>query len=599
MRTISTAILTLGMAVGITLAGVSPARAATFNVTTVGEFQTALTTAGANGEDDTINVAAGTYDVSGGALSYAAQSTMPEENYALTITGAGAGQTILDAGDNNECLNIFVTDFVFDDSAAAVTITDLTVQAGSSANDGGGIYVRTQNAPVVVARVTADSNASVGDGGGLYIRSTNGAVTLDSIAATGNTSAGSGAGAYAQTGGSIVLTGSVVSGNTTTADNTGAGVHLFSLGANVTIDGSTFVGNEALAIDAIAGGSYQETFGGGLITFTNNSLSGNASISGGGAYFNGPNATVTGNTVSGNHATNAGGGMLFEMQGGTVTMVNNNVWGNTADVTGGDIRLGDGAADTANLSFNNYADLTRNGAGTLNETDNVNVAPQFVSASDPDPAKWDLHLAETSPLVDAGDSTGLPVDAVDIDGDPRLVDGNVDGTAAVDIGADEFVPAPIIVVSTTTIDFQTNPGARSVTVTNDGTALAIGTIGATDALAAPFSITEDTCSGTVLINGTSCTIGVEFAPAGSSAAAARPARTVFAMLGFVLLGGVVLMGGRKRRVFLVATALVVVVLAGACLTGDNGNRQSYGDSFDIPSNDAANPSVTVNVAGRY
>ncbi len=34
---------------------------------------------------------------------------------------------------------------------------------------------------------------------------------------------------------------------------------------------------------------------------------------------------------------------------------------------------------------------------------NVSVDPELLDVSSPDPADWDLHLAPTSPMLDAGD----------------------------------------------------------------------------------------------------------------------------------------------------------------------------------------------------
>jgi hypothetical protein len=59
--------------------------------------------------------------------------------------------------------------------------------------------------------------------------------------------------------------------------------------------------------------------------------------------------------------------------------------------------------------------------------------PRFVSDGD-------FHLLADSPLIDAGDPAGLP--AADLDGGPRVLDGDGDGVAAPDIGAFEH-PAPV------------------------------------------------------------------------------------------------------------------------------------------------------------
>ncbi len=82
---------------------------------------------------------------------------------------------------------------------------------------------------------------------------------------------------------------------------------------------------------------------------------------------------------------------------------------------------------------------------------------------------------------------------------------------------------------------------QTVTVTNTGTAnLAVGAVGSTNALAAPFSIKTDTCSNQTIAPSASCTLTVAFAPTATG---------------------------------------------------------TFTDSFNIPSNDPAKASVTVNVSG--
>jgi PKD repeat protein len=60
---------------------------------------------------------------------------------------------------------------------------------------------------------------------------------------------------------------------------------------------------------------------------------------------------------------------------------------------------------------------------------NISVVPLFL-----DPANNDFHLCLGSPAIDAGSTTGLVLPATDFDGNPRVINGNVD------IGAYEFDP---------------------------------------------------------------------------------------------------------------------------------------------------------------
>jgi hypothetical protein len=67
--------------------------------------------------------------------------------------------------------------------------------------------------------------------------------------------------------------------------------------------------------------------------------------------------------------------------------------------------------------------------------------PQFVDTP-PAPAVGDLHLQADSPMIDVGDPAD-PGSALDVDGDPRALDGEIDcvSNPLRDVGADEFKPA--------------------------------------------------------------------------------------------------------------------------------------------------------------
>ncbi|TMA61480.1 MAG: hypothetical protein E6J80_00105, partial [Deltaproteobacteria bacterium] len=64
---------------------------------------------------------------------------------------------------------------------------------------------------------------------------------------------------------------------------------------------------------------------------------------------------------------------------------------------------------------------------------NISADPLFA-----DPVNANYHLQLGSPAIDAGDNTAPELPAKDIDGDPRILDGDGDGVAVVDMGVDEF-----------------------------------------------------------------------------------------------------------------------------------------------------------------
>jgi hypothetical protein len=67
---------------------------------------------------------------------------------------------------------------------------------------------------------------------------------------------------------------------------------------------------------------------------------------------------------------------------------------------------------------------------------NISVNPAFVDAP-----HGNYRLSLHSPCIDVGSNAAIPAGViVDMDGNPRLVDGNCDGAAIADMGAYEFAP---------------------------------------------------------------------------------------------------------------------------------------------------------------
>ena len=153
-------------------------------------------------------------------------------------------------------------------------------------------------------------------------------------------------------------------------------------------------------------------------------FSGNNCYEGGGLFSDGGNPTLINATFSGNYGYDGG---AVNVRGGTVTLVNAIIWGNNSTIalTGGN------AAVTHSIVQGGYT-----GEG------NLDVDPLFVdwqSWGTGSTTAGDYHLRYGSITTDIGLNTPV-VTALDLDGNPRVVDGDGDSIPEVDLGAYEQLP---------------------------------------------------------------------------------------------------------------------------------------------------------------
>jgi hypothetical protein len=105
---------------------------------------------------------------------------------------------------------------------------------------------------------------------------------------------------------------------------------------------------------------------------------------------------------------------------------------------------------------------------------NIHGDPQFV-----DPAAGDLTLMDTSPCIDMGtpDATPLLLPDLDLGGNPRIVDGNNDSVARIDIGCYEWqLPPQDGAIEGVVSDSQNQPLAGAL-ITINGVSIATNGIG--------------------------------------------------------------------------------------------------------------------------
>jgi len=201
------------------------------------------------------------------------------------------------------------------------------------------------------------------------------------------------------------------------------------ISSGTVFDGFTVTNGEA----GVGGGMYLNNSSPTVANciFEDNTVEGPSASHGGGIYcWSSGSPTIINNTIANNEANVNGGGIYTATTSPTIT--NNIIVGNTAAAGGGIYCF------TASLptSFNNVF------ANSLEQY--VNCIPSNSISEDPD-FDADYHLSEISPCIDVGDNTAVATAGLttDFDGEPRVFDGDGDGTATVDIGADEYyVPPP-------------------------------------------------------------------------------------------------------------------------------------------------------------
>jgi uncharacterized repeat protein (TIGR01451 family) len=255
----------------------------------------------------------------------------------------------------------------------------------------------------------------------------------------------------------------------------------------LTISGATITNSTVISDFTITGGEVSGPGGGVAMyassptlshnTITNNRATGYA----GGIYVIGTSAspTLSSNRVISNATSSNGGGVFIDDYSSPV-LVNNVIARNRADSNGGGIyidfysapiivnntivanNLGPSWANEGIFMLSNpsptivnniivthargiegtpatividHNDVWACSAGCYSGVDpgphDISADPRFV-----DPAHDDYHLSPDSPAVDAGTNADAP--ATDFDDQPRPLDGDSDGGAITDIGADEY-----------------------------------------------------------------------------------------------------------------------------------------------------------------
>ena len=318
-------------------------------------------------------------------------------------------------------------------------VDNFTIQNGEVIQTYGGAIACVNNSSPTITNCVFQDNEAV-DTNGRYNEEQGGAIycgggsaSISNCTFIGNEATVYGGAISCRNGSSASITNCTFSSNM--SHNDGGAIDCDY--SNVRIVNCTFSGNRASRGGAILCGDSSSP------TISNCIFSGNIAgdWGGGGAIFcwNG-SPTVTNCTFSGNSA-NDGGGAISCWSSSNPTLNNCILWNNSAAAGGSQIHI---YHSTSSCTLN-YCCVDNAGYGfasgvshtTIDDSNNcIFVDPQFVDA-----ANGDYHLKDTSPCIDRGNNSLVPSGVTsDLDGNPRIVDGDSDGSAVVDIGAYEYQP---------------------------------------------------------------------------------------------------------------------------------------------------------------
>ena len=359
------------------------------------------------------------------------------------------------------------------DTNATVIVADNIFEA-NSAKGGGGLFCSALGRVLVNDNVF-DKNSATGTstssekGGGGILFSESGDVFLEKNEFLENTALNSdGGGIHADDVGLVSLVENKFEGNT--SRYVGGGARLISKYDDIILSHNQFLGNKVTGPGGgLGGGIYASSWSdeGNIYLFENTFISNEAASEFGGAFCNteAGNTEIVNNVFSCNSAYNNGGLRIYACEGAT-SLTNNTIVCNQAlreDGVGG-IRLATSGSPNGVINIYNNIIFANCGYDIFNGISQENVAinivnnkfisydgydehvyfcgndrtecsPQFVDSTD-------YHLAQGSPCIDVGCNIAPSIPNYDKDGNPRIVDGDKDGTSIVDRGAYEFMPPP-------------------------------------------------------------------------------------------------------------------------------------------------------------
>jgi Big-like domain-containing protein len=419
-------------------------------------------------DGDTVLVAPGTYS-----------ENIDFKGKAITVTSeSGPDVTTIDAGNADS-----VVKFISGERRDSV-LTGFTLQKGrpasTSSSEGGGILIR-ESSPKITNNKITNNHACIGAGIGIL----SGSPLIQGNTITGNINdvcniGGEGGGIYISGRDSAEILDNEISNN---ASAVGGGIRISGpapdFGGPITpiIKKNVIKGNRAPApgqsSNGAGGGIYMTGRVSGLIA--QNLITGNQANDGGGIASLFTNGNIVNNTIADNDGSTRGSGIYVHEPPGRTRLTNNIIVAKPGQSGVYCTQSGSLAARFNNI-FSPLGPAYGGACPDMTGTDgNISADPQFAN-----PTQGDYHLQVGSPSIDAGDNTALNLPDTDLDGDPRILDGDGDGTSTIDMGVDEFLLPPGFTLPTSRITFPTEGGivliGTTITITGAARDTGGGTI---------------------------------------------------------------------------------------------------------------------------
>ena len=406
--------LRLVTSIAVAILAAPAMRAVDFHCATAQDVQNALTTAAANGANNTIYLTNGYYignfnfNSSGGYNLTIANEPAVTNNTQIVLDGAGLARDMNLA--NTAAGSFTIQGITFLRDCGSTSIGALRIAGGSGASilvqncqflsptntSGEGLELGSGlNATVTNCVVTG--SFSGGTSIGIYI-SVAGAVNVQNSSLSTNRNTplyiaddatavisqnvfnGNSSGAISINNGASLFSGNLFSGNSgaSTVSSSYGGIYSSPIYTN-----NTFIGNSVSGNNAVVSIGYNNSMGSPVITgnvFVNNSAGGGC-INIGYSGYNGP-AAIGSPYIANNTFENNSGGLMIGYgidASGVAIIIGNNFSGNSISGNGGGVNCNGSATICGNIFANNNA--TGNGGGVYCVPSNYNSANTFLVSS--------------------------------------------------------------------------------------------------------------------------------------------------------------------------------------------------------------------------